>query len=405
MGEREKFESALEQFFDDERLSRRRFIGRGAGAALMASALGSALAACGSIEGVRRRQLGSLEAAAEKVNHPRVPIGDWTFSNWPLYIDKKVLRTFDQTYGGHCKYVEDINDNYEFFGKVRQQLQDGVPIGRDIVVLTDYMASRWVSSGYTTPIDRRNVPNAKNLTANLRSPGWDPRRQYSLPWQTYATGLAYNLKVTGRELTSIREFWSPEWKGRVTVLSDWHDSAGLSMLLRGTNPTTAPVERYLEEIDYLGQLNDRGQFRRFTGNDYTTDLTKGNVAIAMAYSGDIVQLQSDNPNLRFVFPEEGAMLAVDNMMIPEKASHPYAAETMMNFVYEPEIAAKICDYVNYISPVDGVREILLRTDPGVGRNQLIFPSAETLRRCYGYPALSSGDELKCNTAMAAVTGA
>jgi spermidine/putrescine transport system substrate-binding protein len=405
MSDRERIESALEQFFADERLSRRRFLGRGASLGLMAGGLATAISACGSIEGVTKRRLGALQKAAAGVNHPKVPIGSWEFSNWPLYIDKKVLKTFNQRYGGTVKYVEDINDNYEFFGKVRQQLQDGTPIGRDIVVLTDYMASRWVSSGYTTPIDRRNVPNEKNLTATLRSPGWDPKRQYSLPWQTYATGLAYNLKLTGRELRSIREFFNPEWKGRVTALSDWHDSAGLAMLMRGIDPTTATVDRYLEAIDYVGQQNSKGQFRRFTGNDYTTDLTKGNVAVAMAYSGDIVQLQSDNPNLRFVFPEEGAMLAVDNMMIPEKAAHPYAAEVMMNFVYEPEIAAKICDYVNYISPVDGVREILLRTDPGVGRNQLIFPDKATLERCHGYPALSSGDELLCNQAMAKVTGA
>lgn len=404
MSDRDKIESALEQFFTDERLSRRRFIGRGASYGLMASALGAALAACGSIEGTAHKQLRQLQAAAAKVSHPKQPIGNWTFSNWPLYVDKAVLKAFDQRYGGHVKYIEDIDDNYTFFGKVRQQLANGQSIDRDIVILTDYMASRWINSGYTEPIDKRNVPNAKNLLPSLAHPAFDPKRQYTLPWQTYASGLAYNIKLTGRELKSLKEFYNPEWKGRVSVLSDWHDAAGLTLLMEGVDPTTAPVDKYLAAIEKLGAANSKGQFRRFTGNDYTTDLTKGNVAVAMAYSGDIVQLNSDNPDLRFVWAEEGSMLSVDEMMIPAHAAHPYAAETMMNFVYEPDIAAKICDYVNYISPVEGVREVLLKQDPKIANNELIFPSKEVLATCHGYPSFSSGDELKCNAAMAKVTG-
>ncbi len=403
MSERGRMEAALERLLADERLSRRRFLGRGASAGLMASTLATALSACGSIEGTQHRRQRELEAAAEQIHHPRVPIEDWTFSNWPLYIDKAVLKTFDARYGGRVKYVEDISDNYQFFGKVRQQLMHGAPIGRDLVVLASYMTARWISSGYTEPIDKRNVPNMRNLVAGQREPVFDPKRQYSLPWQSYATGLAYNLDVTGRELRSLEELFSPEWKGRVTVLSDWHDSAGLTLLLDGRDPTTAPVDDYLAAIEKLGEANAAGQFRRFTGNDYTTDLAKGNIAIAMAYSGDVVQLQSDNPKLRFVYPEEGGLLASDNMMIPAKASHPYAAETMMNFVYEPEIAAKICAWVNYISPVEGVKEILAKDSPEARRRPVDLPGradaqaaarvrvAERRGRAGGEPRDGEGD--------------
>jgi spermidine/putrescine transport system substrate-binding protein len=400
----ERVGAALERWLARERLSRRRFIGRGASAALAAGGLASVLSACG-IAGTAARNLEDLQAEAARVRHPRVEIGDWTFSNWPLYVDKKVIRDFDEKYGGHCKYVEEINDNSEFYGKVRQQLAQGVAIGRDIVTLTDYMASRWVRFGYVTPIDERNVPNKRNLVANLRSVGYDPRRQFTLPWQSGAIGLGYDVKQTGGELTSIRSVFDPRYKGRVTMLSEPYDSAGAVLLGEGVDATRASLDQMLGAIDRIGEANDAGQFRRFTGNDYTTDLTKGNVAIALAYSGDLVQLQSDNPDLRFAYPEEGAMLFTDNMMMPAHVEHPYAAETMMNYVYEPEIAAVIAAWVNYLSPVEGTREVLERTDPEIAGNELIFPPEDVRRRLYSYPTFSTLQEQEMYEAMAKVTGA
>ena len=379
--------------------TRRQFIGRG-GAGL----LSLTLAGCG-IEGTASKTLASLQAEAGSIRHPKVPIGNWTFSNWPLYIDKSVLKTFDERYGGHVKYVEEINDNSEFFGKVRTQLQRGVPIGRDIVTLTDYMAAKWVRSGWVTPFDGENIPNKKNLVSNLQSVPYDPDRQFTLPWQSGAIGLGYDIRQTGGELKSLEALFDPKYKGKVTMLSEQYDSAGSVLLMMGKDPTKATVEDQLEAIERIGKANDSGQFRKFTGNDYTTDLTKGNIAIALAYSGDLVQLQSDNPNLRFAYPEEGAMLFTDNMMLPAKVQHPYAAEKMMDFVYEPEIAAKICAYVNYLSPVDGVREILEKSDPEIAENELIFPDDATRKKLYNYPSFSTLQEQQVVEAMAKVTGA
>jgi spermidine/putrescine transport system substrate-binding protein len=382
-----------------DRYPRRAFLGRAG-----SLALASALTGCG-IEG-------TLQAAKQAatppptVHHLKVPIGDWTFSNWPLYIDKKVLKAFDKAYGGHVKYVEDINDNDEFFGKVRQQLQAQKPIGRDIVTLTDYMASKWVRNRYVQPFDKKNVPNFyANLVDNLKNIPYDPKRQVTAPWQSGATGIGYNPKNTGRELKSINDLFDPAFKGRVTMLSEPYDSAMSVLLTMGVDPTHAKIDQILAAIEKISKANDAGQFRRFTGNDYATDLTKGNVWVALAYSGDLVQLQSDNPDLRFVYPEEGAMTFTDNMMIPAKAEHVYAAETMINYVYEPEVAAKIALYVNYLSPVKGVREIVERTDPDLANNPLVFPSDEIRAKLHAYPTLSDTDERRMKEAMAQVTGA
>jgi spermidine/putrescine transport system substrate-binding protein len=378
-----------------DNLTRRRFVGR-AGSLGLASVL---LAACGGVKGTAQK----ATATATAVHHPKVPIGNWTWSNWPLYIDKSVLKTFDKRYGGHVKYLEDINDNDEFFGKVRQQLQQSTPIGRDLVTLTDYMAAKWVRDGYVTPIDKANVPNMANLVDNLKSINYDPKRQYTLPWQSGATGIGYDISKTG-PITSLNALFDPKYKGKVTMLSEPYDSASLTMLLQGVNPSTANISQILAAIDKIKKANDAGQFRRFTGNDYTTDLSKGNVWIAAAYSGDLVQLQSDNPHLRFAYPDEGSVIWTDNMMIPAHAEHPYAAETMMNFVYEPEIAAKIAAYVNYLSPVKGVKEVLLKSDPKIAKNPLIFPPASIRAKMHPYPALSPKDERTMKNAMAAVTG-
>ncbi|CAA9471706.1 MAG: Putrescine ABC transporter putrescine-binding protein PotF [uncultured Solirubrobacteraceae bacterium] len=398
-----RIERAIEEHLFAERLSRRRFLGRAGGSALALSSLSSVLAACGGVEGTEQKA--DRKPAEPQANHPRTEIGTWTFANWPLYVDKKVIRQFDREFGGKAKYVEEINDNFQFFGKVRQQLQAGRPIDRDMVVLTDYMAARWVRSGWVEPIDKRNVPNARNLVSNLETINYDPQRRYTLPWQSGAIGIGYDIKRTGRELTSVKDLFDPEFKGKVTMLSEPYDSAGAVLLGDGVDFSKAKLDQILGAIERIGRANESGQFRRFTGNDYTTDLAKGNAWVSLAYSGDLVQLQSDNPNLRFAYPEEGAVLFTDNMMMPLKVANPYAAETMMNYVYQPEVAAKIAAYVNYLSPVEGVREVLLGSDPKLAENELIFPPDDVRAKLRPYPALSPADERSMQEAMAKVTGA
>jgi spermidine/putrescine transport system substrate-binding protein len=398
MNPHEDIDHVVERMLDGHEHSRRQFVRLLAGAGLSVSSAGL-LAACGGVKGES-----SGKKASASVHHPKVPIGAWTFSNWPLYIDKSVLKAFDKKYGGHVQYIEDINDNFEFFGKVRQQLSRSQPIGRDIVVLTDYMASRWVRDGFVTAIDQANIPNMANLVDNLKNIAWDPKRNYSLPWQSGAIGIGYDPRLTGRKLHSIKDLFDPKFKGRVSFLSEPYDSAGMVMLMQGVDSTKASLTQIMNAIDRIEVAQKAGQIRRFTGNDYTTDLAKGNLWAAMAYSGDLVQLKADNPHLEFVYPDEGSMQFTDNMMIPAKAAHPYAAETMMNYVYDPQVAAKIADYVNYISPVKGIKEILLKSDPKVASNPLIFPPANIVARLHPYPSLSPADERSMEDRMAQVVG-
>jgi spermidine/putrescine transport system substrate-binding protein len=388
-----------------DRLNRRTFIHRAGGAGLALTGLPAIFAACGGVEGTQEKAQERSGERAETVSHPKTEIGDWTFSNWPLYMDKKVLRDFNREFGGKVRYLEDINDNYEFLGKVRQQLENGQPIGRDLVALTTYMSQRWVRNGWVEPIDKRNVPNMANLVDNLKSPVHDQEREYTLPYQSGAIGLGYNIKKTGRELTSVQDFFDPEFKGQVTMFTEPYDSASTVLLGDGVDASKATLDQLLGAIDKIDKANQQGQFRRFTGNDYTTDLAKGNITLAMAYSGDVVSLQSDNPDLRFAYPEEGAMIFTDELMMPAGVEHPYAAETMMNYLYEPEVAATLAAYINYISPVKGAQEILRKRDPDIANNELIFPPQDVQDRLHAYPTLDPADEREMQEAMARVTGA
>jgi spermidine/putrescine transport system substrate-binding protein len=273
------------------------------------------------------------------------------------------------------------------------------------MALTDWMAARMVRLGYVQPVDKKNIPNGKNVIDALAHPNWDKNRNYSLPWQSGMTAIGYNPKKTGREITSIDDLFDPKFKGRVALFSDARDTSGLVMLSEGVKPADANIDQVMKALDKVDEENRKGQIRKFTGNDYTTDLTKGNLWLCMAYSGDIIQLQADNPDLKFVIPEQGAMLWSDNMMIPNKAKHVYAAENFMNYVYDPKVAAKITAYVNYVSPVKGVKEELAKSDPKLAEDPLIFPSAEDLSRLSGYPVLSESEEKQMNERFQQIIGA
>ena len=396
------FEKTLERLLEGRDVSRRHFVRSAGASALAVSSAGALLSACGGTEGTDKGGDASQEV---KVNHPKTPITELNFSNWTLYVDKKVLKDFEKKHGGKVKYVEDINDNDEFNGKVQEALRRGRSINRDLVVLTDWMVARWLRAGWAEPIDKKNVPNARNLEPTLASPKFDPKRQYSMPWQSGMTAIGYNPKKTGRKLGSVKDLFDPKFKGRVTMLTDWRDSAGLVLLSEGKRTEEATRDDVLAAIETIEKQSAGGQIRRFTGNDYTSGFARGDLWAVVAYSGDVVQLKADNPDLEFLIPEEGALIWTDNMMIPQKAPQPYAAETMMNYVYDPVVAAKLAAFVNYVTPVKGAKEELAKTDPKTAQNPLIFPSEEDRRRLQPYPQLSLEEEREVTEAMQRVTGA
>ncbi|WP_440554412.1 polyamine ABC transporter substrate-binding protein [Streptomyces sp. SCPE 10] len=314
-----------------------------------------------------------------------------TWANWPLYIDtddknpnrRPTLEAFEKRAGIRVEYVEEINDNDEFFGKISPALMNHQPTGRDLIVISDWMCARFVRLGWVQEMDRAHQPNvAKHLDPLLRSPAFDEGRRFTVPWQSGITGIAYNHRKLGREIRAVKDLWASDLKGRVTLLSGLDESFALLMQGNGVDITRWTADDFHDVCDEVQRQVGRGQIRRFTGNDYTKDLVSGDVLACQAYSGDVIQLQADNPDIRFVVPEEGAELWSDSLMIPNRARHKANAERLIDYYYRPEVAAELAAWVNYVCPVPAAREVLA-ADPdkdtaALADNPLIFPD-ETMR--------------------------
>ncbi|HEX2177172.1 MAG TPA: spermidine/putrescine ABC transporter substrate-binding protein [Nocardioidaceae bacterium] len=390
----------------------RRTLLRGVSAGALTAAGAGMLAACGT-EGAQQ-SAESCRSTDRSRTEKRLH-----FSNWPLYVDEArvnrngerqtifpTLERFEKQTGIDVEYVTDVNDNAEFFGIVRNQLAACESTGRDMFVLTDYMAARMIDLGWLQKLDKSNLPNVEaNLVENLKSPPWDPDREYAVHWQSGLTGIAYNAAETD-EVRSFEELLTrPDLKGRISLLSEMPDTMLFMLLLVGADPEDFTDDEFGQATERLQQAVDAGQIRAFTGNEYSQDLVRGNIAACEAWSGDVIQLQFENPNIRFVAPEEGLSLWSDNMLVPNQATHKTNAETLMNYYYQPAVAAELAAWVNYICPVQGAQEEMRKIDPSLADNNLIFPDEQMLSNTYDFMALSQSKEQEYQRQFASVIGA
>lgn len=309
-----------------------------------------------------------------------------TWANWPLYIDvdddnpskRPSLDAFEKQTGIQVKYTEEINDNDEFFGKISPSLMNHQKTDRDLIVISDWMCSRFVRLGWVQEMDRAHQPNVtKYLDPLLRSPAFDPGRKYTVPWQSGITGIAYNKRKLGREIKHVSDLWAKDLAGRVTLLSGLDESFALLMQGNGVDITKWTGADFDKICDQVEKLVKAKHIRRFTGNDYIKDLSSGDVLACQAYSGDIIQLQADNPDIEFVVPEEGAELWAESLMIPNLADHKTNAERLIDYYYQPEVAAELAAWVNYVCPVPAARDVLAsskdKETAELAEDPLIFP--------------------------------
>ncbi len=312
--------------------------------------------------------------------------GELTISNWPGYIDPGKdgsVAEFEEKTGVTVDYIEDINSNIQFFGKMQPLLDQGQSGGRDIIVVTDWMAKRMYDLGYLEEINPDDIPTAlDNLAPQFQSEGaYDPDHKFSIPWQGGMTGI-WVIKGEADDVTSVNDLFDPKYEGRVTFLDEMRDSVPLVMRADGVDMAEATKQDWLAAIDKVGEAVDSGQIRKVTGNEYTEDLTSGNVVASVGWSGDGYLIGRDDVEWRR--PEEGCNLWFDMMAIPAGAPNTAAALEFMNFAYEPRVQADIAAWVNYVTPVSGVKEILAKRDPKLAKNPLIFPDEKYVANCYPF---------------------
>ena len=330
------------------------------------------------------------------------------WANWPLYLDfdedKKVyptLKAFEDKFGIAATYTEDIDDNNSFYGKVQGQLAIGSDIGYDVVTPTDWMASRWIEQGYAQKFDAANIPNKSKIRSVLAEVGFDKGRNYSLTWQSGFAGFGWNTQKIPKGVRTIEDLFAPANKGRVVVLSELRDTIGIILQYQGVDPSGDFTEdQYMNAIDFLkGKIAD-GFIRKVRGNSYSEDLVNGDAVAVIGWSGDMFILKSENNNkFDFAIPESGGMLWSDNMLIPSTSTHKKNAETLINYYYEPAIAAQVAAYVNYICPVEEAKPELEKIDPALAESPFIFPDEATLAKVKVFRALTSDEQTTFQSAF------
>ena len=386
-------------------MSRRRVLQYGA-----LAGVGAVAAACGGGIGGGATGPSSSAPAVEDLSDTE------KFFNWSTWIDyidvddagnRPTLERFKKDTGITVNYNEDYNDNDEFFAKVRAQLESGQSIDRDLVTPTDWMCAFWIRNGYAQKLNLDNIPNHKNIDPLWMGVAFDPERTVSMPWQSGFAGLGWNKKLLKKEtgmteLRTLDDLWNPKLKGRVTILSEMRDTVGVTLMSMGKRADKFTDADFDAAIELLQKKVDEGFIRQVTGNDYKTAMANGEVIAAIAWSGDML---NDTTTYGFNLPESGGTLWTDNLIIPVGAKHKKNAETWLNYYYQPEIAATIAAYVNYITPVAGAKEAMAKVDPAMVDNQAIFPSDETKKKVQVFMQLTDAQQASFSEKFAALAGA
>jgi spermidine/putrescine transport system substrate-binding protein len=335
------------------------------------------------------------------------------WSSWVDYLDLEpmtnsypTLRQFEHETGITPAYSVDIDDNETYYRTVVARLRQGRDIGRDLIVVTDWMVARLIRQGYVQRLDHANIPNLVNLRADLRDVAFDKGRNYSLTWQSGFTGIGFNVKRLrdeGITLTSVSDLWQDKLHNRVVVLSEMRDTIGLIMLDQGKDPATFTAGDFAAALQVLRNQLERGQIRQVAGNGYLDLLTGGDAVAALAWSGDIAGL---GPDYRFVLPDRGGLAWSDDLVVPIGATHKQNAEILMNYYYDPAVMAKVGAVDSYVGPVEGTREAIAKIDPTLATNPLIFPLSDPAspRKVHTVRALDPAEEAKFTASFDAVLG-
>ncbi|UNS99292.1 spermidine/putrescine ABC transporter substrate-binding protein [Streptomyces tubbatahanensis] len=388
-------------------MSRRRLL-----RAASLAAAGSTLVACGIPPAAGSKGGEGAEEPPDYSKKEKV----LNFANWPLYVDvdernkKKhpTLDRFARESGIKVKYVEDINDNNEFYGKIKPQLAAGQSTGRDLICLSDWMAGRLIRQGYVQRLDPANMTHAvTNLEDRFRAAAHDPGRQYSYPWAGTACIVAYNKKATkGKKITSVTQLLEDDaLKGRISMLTEMTDTVGLTMLDMGADSEHFTEDQFDAAIARIQKAVDRKQLRRFSGNDYLDELNSGDIAACLAWAGDIVQLRMDNDDIAFAVPDRGYLFGTDDLLVPAKARHQSNAEALIDYYYRPDVAAQLAAWVNYICPVTGAKAEMEKIDEELADDPLVFPDQDMIAKGKNFRPMSAKEEARYEEKFSKLIGA
>jgi spermidine/putrescine transport system substrate-binding protein len=398
--------SALMRGMTQRRMSRRNMI-KYAGMSVGGLSLASILAAC-SGDGSNAGN-GGPTTAGDKVDFGAAPGDNIKFANWPLYIDTALNKDTGQKYHPSlAKFTEDtginvdyeavINDNASFFGELLPVLQAGQDTGWDIIVITNGREfTALTQNGWVTELDASRRPNFDANAADFaKDPVYDPGNKYSMAWQSGLTGVGYATDKVSRPVVSLDDLANPDVVGTKSVGMLKADMPDVVMINLGIDPKTSTPDEWKEAASWLQMQKDSGTVRVYYDQGYIDYFVAGNLNATMAWSGDVLYYKFwENYPWEFVVPEPGAstpgggaLLWIDNMLIPANSANPAGALQLMDYVYKPEVAQLITEWVAYMSPVSAVQGLIAdhaKTEPdkatadalaAMAESPLLWPDAE-----------------------------
>jgi spermidine/putrescine transport system substrate-binding protein len=411
MSDRDRLVDPMQEIMR-RRLTRRSVL-KGTGMGIAGISLGSLLAACGTDSGTGGDGGGGDGFDIAEI-YAGEPGSSLAFANWPFYIDQSKdengnvynpsLALFEEQTGITVDYEDVINSNEEFFGRLRPVLEAGDPTGWDIIVITNGpIFSALKANDWVYPLDPARRPNFDaNAATWAKDAAYDPGNSYGMPWQSGITGIGVNTGMVNGEITKLDDLANPDKVGLGMVGMLKYDMPDFVMINLGIDPVTSGPEEWQEAADWLWYQKEQGVIRNYYGNDYLDELKNENLSASMAWSGDVIysKLWLQYP-MEFVFPEGGALLWIDNMMIPAGAENPVGAMQLMDYYYDPPVATMVTEWVQYMSPVPATQELMLADadaaeeagDKGranklraSAENEYLYPSDEFLARTsFGRP--------------------
>jgi spermidine/putrescine transport system substrate-binding protein len=393
---------------DSLRLGRRdlfRYAGAGVGLAT--------LAACGvSAEGKKQATGSSLTKQVDAFWAGKTKTDKVNWAQWPLYIDvgkhksdHPSIDQFTAATGIKVNYSEVIQDDDTFFAKVQPSLSAGQYSGYDVAVITNGVDfDRFRELGLFVPLDHSYLTNFEKYAGpTYKTAAYDPGNVYSVPWQSGITGIAYNTKKVPKPLTSFFDLWNPALKGKVGMFADNEDLPNAVLVAMFGDPQKTGVTQWKQAAAKLNQQRTSGIVRKYYQQDYINALSTGDIWACQAWSGDIFQaLESGAKDLAFAIPSEGGVLWTDNMVLLKQIENPVSSMMLIDWYYQPKIAAEVAEYVNYITPVPSAQAVVKAdaanatgsdraTLLSIAKSPLVFPTAADYNELYRYRTLTNNE--------------
>lgn len=291
--------------------------------------------------------------------------------NWTEYISDSVVDAFTAETGIEVIYST-FDSNEAMYAKLKLMGGRG---GYDIIFPSTDFADKMRKEGMLEPIDHSKLSNFKYLNASFLDSDFDPENKYTIPYLWGSSGIAVNKqRVDISKVTSWKDLWRPEYEGRVMLMNDMRDVFMIGLLVLGYPTTTEDPKHIKEAYEILSKMMPN--VRTFNSDAPRMPFLEGETYLGMTWNGEVIMAQDQGmPELDFVYPEEGAIMWMDNMCIPKNAKNQDNAHAFIDFILRPENSAIISEEIGYGSPSDAAKDLL---PPEIARNEIIYPPEEML---------------------------